>query len=100
MICEEVLCGMFGAYLIDDAVAIRKRWENWEAEIHSPSGKLDRKGTPEIRVQGRGHKAHPYDCSRGDAERAQVLAALDRAQRSLMNLLCLIFNTDLGEKHP
>lgn len=28
MICEEVLCGMFGVYLIDDAVAIRKRWEN------------------------------------------------------------------------
>lgn len=49
-------------------------------------------------MQGRGHKAHPYDCSRGDAETAQVLVALDRVQRSLMNLLCLIFNTDLGEK--
>lgn len=37
---------MFGVCLIDDAVAIRKLWENWEAEILSPSGKLGRKGTP------------------------------------------------------
>lgn len=53
---------------------------------------------PEIRVQGRGYKVHPSDCSRGDAETAQVLVTLDRAQRSLMNLLCLNFNTDFGEK--
>lgn len=53
---------------------------------------------PEIRVQGRGYKVHPSDCSRGDAETAQVLVTLDRAQRSLMNLLCLNFNTDFGGK--
>lgn len=71
MICE-ILCGMFGVYLIDDAVEIRKWWENWEAEILSPSGKLGRKGTPEIRVQRREDKLHSCVCSRGDAETAEV----------------------------
>lgn len=55
---------------------------------------------PEIRVQGRGDKEYLCDCSRGDTETVQVLVTVDRAQRSLMNLLCLIFNTDLGGKNP
>lgn len=56
------------------------------------------KGTPEIRVKGEGTKHILVTPLEEMQKTAEDLVTLDRTQRSLVNLLCLIFSTDLGRK--